>query len=133
MTRQSTIWVLYGVIALFALLPSFIVPGTSEAQAAEEAEAEEPAGRQVFLAHKCNLCHAVPAAGIEAKTKSEKMKGADLGGPVEEDFEVIADYLRKQSELEGKSHKKEFAGSDEELHQILDWLAELEPVNAEDS
>ena len=53
------------------------------------------------------------------------MKGADLGGPIEADFEVIAAFVRKQGELDGKSHKKEFKGTDEELQTILDWLTEL--------
>jgi len=121
------------VLVLSTLLSAFGVVGTCEAQVAEEAESKPVAGREVFLAKKCHLCHAVPAAEIEAKTKSEKLKGKDLGGPVEEDFEVMAAYLRKQRELRGNSHKKEFKGRDEELQVILDWLAELEPVEAEGS
>ena len=115
MKPQSRGQILYAAIVLFAVLPA-----TAE-------EAKEPAGKAVFLTHKCNLCHAVPAAEIESKTKSEKMKGADLGGPIEADFEVIAAYVRKQGELDGKSHKKEFKGTDEELQAILDWLTELKP------
>lgn len=141
-SRRSTTSALYSaalysaalssVMVLSALLSAVCWLGAGEIFAAEEAEAETP-GQAAFLANKCNLCHAVPAVAIEAKTKSEKMKGADLGGPVEGEFAVIAAYVRKQGELEGKSHKKEFKGTDEELQAILDWLAELEPAAAEGS
>jgi hypothetical protein len=30
-------------------------------------------GKEIFLAQKCDLCHTVSSAGIEAKTKSDKM------------------------------------------------------------
>lgn len=84
-------------------------------------------GRALFeTTHKCNMCHAVPAAGIEAKTKSESMKGGDLGGKIEAEFAEIAAYVRKESELDGKSHKKPFKGTDEELQAIVDWLGSLE-------
>ena len=72
------------------------------------------------------MCHAAPAAGIEAKTKSEKMQGPDLGGKFKADFAAIAAYVRKTGELDGKSHKKEFKGTDEELQAIIDWLGSLE-------
>ncbi len=91
--------------------------------------AEEPAldGKALFTdTHKCNMCHAVPAADIAAKTKSEKMKGADLGGKIEGELAEIAAYVRKKGELDGKTHKKPFKGTDEELQAIVDWLGSLE-------
>lgn len=120
MQRQSTAVTLWLSVLLVVTL--LLPAGDILAE-----EAEEPPGKTAFLAHKCNLCHAVPAAEIEAKTKSEKLKGGDLGGPIEADFEIVAAYLRKEGELEGKSHKKAFKGTDEELRTILAWLAELEP------
>ncbi len=93
------------------------------------AAGEEPAldGKALFTdTHKCNMCHAVPAADIAAKTKNEKMKGADLGGKVEGELAEIAAYVRKESELDGKTHKKPFKGTDEELQAIVDWLGSLE-------
>ncbi len=90
---------------------------------------EEPAldGKTLFTdTHKCNMCHAVPAAEIVAKTKNEKMKGADMGGKVEGELAEIAAYVRKESELDGKTHKKPFKGTDEELQAIIDWLGSLE-------
>ena len=108
-----------GLIVLAALL---ILAAGSGARAEEALD-----GKTLFTeTHKCNMCHAVPAAGIEAKTKSDKMKGPDLGGKMEADFEQLAAYVRKAGELEGKSHKKEFKGTDEELQAIIDWLGSLE-------
>ncbi len=96
---------------------------------AAPAAGEEGSDAQKLFAetHKCSMCHGVAAAGIEAKTKSEKMKGPDLSGYTsDKELSEIADYVRKQTELDGKSHKKEFKGSDEELQAILDWLGSLE-------
>lgn len=90
---------------------------------------EKPAldGKKLFVeTHKCSMCHAVPAAEIEAKVKTGPMKGADLGGKLEKRIEEVAAYVRKKSEIDGAQHKKEFKGSDEELQAILDWLGSLE-------
>jgi mono/diheme cytochrome c family protein len=82
-------------------------------------------GKQIFLAQKCNLCHTVSSAGIEATTKSEKLKGPDLTVAMTEkmrDAEWINKFLRKKIELEGKKHAKEFKGSDEEIGALIAWL-----------
>jgi mono/diheme cytochrome c family protein len=66
----------------------------------------------------------VAAAGIEAKAKSEKLKGPDLGGVTERhERPWIEQYVRKQIEFNGAAHKKEFKGTDEELAALIDWLA----------
>ena len=117
MQKPSKGMALHATILLSAGLLAAVCVGAEETA--------QPAGKAAFLKNKCNMCHAVPAAEIEAKTKSEKMKGADLGGVIETDFEVIAAYLRKQGNLGGKNHKKVFKGTDEELQAILDWLASL--------
>ena len=91
--------------------------------------AEEEVDAQALFVetHKCNMCHAVAAVEIEAKTKSEKMKGEDLSGyKSDKELAEIAAYVRKEADLDGKSHKKPFKGTDEELQAILDWLASLE-------
>lgn len=70
---------------------------------------------------KCNLCHAVPAAGIEATTKSDKMKGPDIKG-LEQDADWIVAYLKKEADIEGKKHMKAATGSDDELKALAAWL-----------
>ncbi len=117
-------------VKLYAMIVILSVAGGLSAGDAVAEGAEVSAGKAEFLTHKCNLCHAVPAAEIDAKTKSEKLKGPALGGAIEADFGVFAAYVRKQGELDGKAHKKEFKGTDEELKAILDWLAEFEPAES---
>ena len=111
-------FVVSAVAVLASVGPAF---GSATAQGGAGAE-----GREAFQNLKCSLCHAVPAAGIEAKAKSEKVKGADLGEaePVR-GAEELASYLRQETELDGKRHKKEFKGSDEELQAIVAWLTRL--------
>ncbi|MDA8019003.1 MAG: cytochrome c [Thermoanaerobaculia bacterium] len=90
---------------------------------AQRASAQQTVdGKAVFVAEKCGLCHGVQAAGIQAKTTSEKLKGPDLSGyEAEEGFDVRS-YLRKESEKDGAAHRREFKGTDEELQALLDWL-----------
>lgn len=84
-------------------------------------------GKQIFLAQKCNLCHAVSSAGIEATVKSEKMKGPDLTGVAPKmEARLINDYLHKKAEIKGKKHGKEFTGSDEEMGALIAWLQKQE-------
>jgi mono/diheme cytochrome c family protein len=81
-------------------------------------------GKEIFLAQKCNTCHAVSNADIEATTKSEKMKGPDLTGVVEEKgVEWTTKFLHKEVDLNGKKHGKELKLSPEETKTLVDWLA----------
>lgn len=87
------------------------------------AGAAEP--KELFMTHKCNLCHAVEAVGIEAKVKSEKMKGPELSGYAATDTDSLEAFLRKEETLNETEHKRAYEGSREELDQLLKWLAEL--------
>ena len=78
-------------------------------------------GKATFMAQKCNMCHSIPAAGIEATTKSEKVKGPDIND-LKTDATMLAKILRKQADLNGKKHTKAFTGSDEELGALIAWL-----------
>ena len=113
------------VAALFVLTACALLSG-----AATTASAAEPSkldGKQIFLAQKCNLCHTVSSAGIQATTKSEKLKGPDLTGLApKEDAKLLNDYLRKKAEVHGKKHSKEFTGSDEEMGALIAWLQKQE-------
>jgi len=86
-------------------------------------------GMELFQKQKCSTCHSVKAAGIEAKTTSDKMKGPDLSGyELEVDIADLAAFLRKEAEMDGTDgqHKTSFKGTDEELQAIIDWLGSLE-------
>ncbi len=86
--------------------------------------AAEGDGLAAFTAQKCDLCHSVPQADIVAKVKSEKMKGPDLPNEARE-AAWIQQFVSRKTQLDGKDHKKEFKGTEEELKAIAAWLVEL--------
>lgn len=105
-----------GSLAMLFLLGSMLGPApTVVAQAV-------PDGKAVFEAEKCSLCHGVQAAGIAAKTTSDKLKGPDLSGYEPESGFNVGGYLHKKVEKDGEAHRREFKGSDEELQALLAWL-----------
>jgi len=83
--------------------------------------AAAPDGKTLFLAQKCNMCHNVPAAGIERTVKSDKMAGPDLVN-IKVDAATLAKVLRRQEDVHGKKHPKEFKGTDEELNAVITWI-----------
>ena len=80
-----------------------------------------PDGRAIFLSQKCNMCHSVSSAGIEATVKAEKMKGPDLVG-VAAEAPALKDYLMQKSEMNGKKHPKKAGGSEDDLKALIDWI-----------
>jgi mono/diheme cytochrome c family protein len=80
-----------------------------------------PDGKALFLAQKCNMCHNVPAAGIERTVKSEKTAGPDLVN-IKVEAATLAKVLRRQEEVNGKKHPKELKGSDEEINSVITWI-----------
>ena len=81
-------------------------------------------GKELFLAQKCNTCHAVSSAAIEATTKSEKMKGPDLTQVVaDKGVEWTTKFLHKEVDINGKKHGKELKLSPEETKTLVEWLA----------
>ena len=87
--------------------------------------ADEPAGKAVFMAQKCNMCHNVPSAGIERTTKSDKVAGPDLPGDNKgKPASFFSDFLQQKVEnQEGHKHKKEWKGTADELKQLTEWIA----------
>lgn len=108
-------------IALTVVLVAFLSSGPGGAQSAKVLD-----GKQIFLAQKCNLCHSVPPAGIEATVKSARMKGPDLVGLAKRDARLLNSYLRKAADINGKKHIKQFTGSDEEIGALIAWLQQQE-------
>jgi cytochrome c2 len=102
----------------FAVMLALVLVG-----AALTAPASAVDGKAIFLAQKCETCHAVSTAGIEATTKSDKMKGPDLVGTVQaHDRTWVTEYIKKAVDKDGKKHVKEFKGTDEELNAVVDFL-----------
>lgn len=87
-------------------------------------------GQDVFLKHKCNNCHAVSTAGIEAKTKT---KAPDLVNvTVRHQTTWIRKYIRQNethapcpavdTSRNGKKHAIKFSGTKDEEDSLIDWL-----------
>ncbi|MDY7094730.1 MAG: cytochrome c [Acidobacteriota bacterium] len=115
--------------AFLAVLGALILSSAAPAAAAGDGEADAP-GRMVFMDAKCNLCHGIDSLGIEAKTKSEKLRGKDLSTiGADHDAEWFTAFLKREIELDGAKHKKGFTGSDEELMTLVNWLTELKPAS----
>ena len=121
--KQTLGFTLSIVITVVMLAILYSGPGAAPA-AAQAAKVLD--GKQIFLAQKCNLCHSVSTAGIEATTKSEKMKGPDLVGESKKDAKLLNGYLRKTADINGKKHAKQFNGSDEEIGALIAWLQKQE-------
>jgi mono/diheme cytochrome c family protein len=107
-----------GIVLATSALVAVAVTSLNAPAVADE---QEDPGKAVFVAQKCNMCHSVPGVGIEAKVKSEKMKGPDIVG-IDRDAELLVKYLKKQAPIEDKEHSKEFKGTDEELKTVVEWV-----------
>lgn len=85
--------------------------------------AARDAGRQVWRGNGCVKCHAVGAAGIEARGKA-RMRGPDLGGlAARYQPASLATYLKQDLTVAGRGAHG-FKGTDEELQALVDWLLE---------
>lgn len=121
--KQGSVWLLtLAALAFTLFLISSLAPAASAAAGDESAV---PAGQKLFVEqYKCNMCHSVSSAGIEAKTKSEKMRGPDLAGVVpEKGVEWTTKFIKREVKLDDNQHKKEWKGSDDDLKTLVDWLA----------
>jgi hypothetical protein len=78
-------------------------------------------GKEVFLAKKCEACHAVATQGIEAKRKSDKVP--DLSKvDLKDKADWVKQYLNKEADKDGKKHAIKFNGTEEELSELATWL-----------
>jgi mono/diheme cytochrome c family protein len=108
---------LVATILVATFIPLMLITQTLATVAAE--------GQEAFDQGKCATCHDVSSAGIEAKMKSEKMKGPDLTGiAAKRDKAWLTSYIKKVEKIDGKAHKAAFKGTDEELSALIDWLLE---------
>lgn len=121
MRQLASLTVAIAALVVLAFLFSAPVLTVAAAQPSDPTSEGAPDGKAVFLDQRCNLCHSVSTAGIEAKTRSETMRGPDLVD-LDRDAEWLEGWLKKEIELDGEKHKKAFTGSDEELAALIDWL-----------
>lgn len=102
------------LLAAIALVFAVAIPASA---------ADDP-GKAVFAANKCETCHSVKAEGITQKMASSKAPDLSaLGKEVTADF--VAKFLKKQVDLDGKKHMKEFTGKDEDLQALAKWVESM--------
>lgn len=113
------------VLKLLKLSVAFIVMlGVLGISLVNFAQAEGKDGKTIFEESKCNACHGIEAAGIEAKKKSDK--NPDLSKITEgKDLEFWVKYMKKEESLNNKKHAMPFKGSDEDLQTMMTWLMSL--------
>lgn len=80
----------------------------------------EPEGKAVFLKEKCNMCHAVPSAGIAKTMKA--MKAPELTAEMAAKQSNLKEFLMQKAEINGKKHPKKVTGGEAELNALVEWL-----------
>jgi cytochrome c551/c552 len=87
--------------------------------------AEETAatGKDIFLAKKCNACHAVKTLEIAGKPNYPDL--STFGAKEGLTKEFATKFLMKEEKQNDKLHPIKFKGSDEELGTLVDWLLTL--------
>ena len=122
------------VLCVLLAGPSFAVEAKKiEAEKGEAKKAAVPAGQQVFVAQKCQMCHTVYSAGIgEPPAKDAKEEENEAEGPPDLSLagtgrtaEWISLFLQKKEELNEKKHMLQFKGTDEELTTLANWILTL--------
>lgn len=84
------------------------------------------AGKAVFLEYKCNKCHTVASAGIKVLKAKKGREPADLSSVgAKHSRKWIGKYIKKEEKMDGRKHKKKFAGEPAEETALLDWLSSL--------
>ena len=110
---------------LTSSLLALAIPAAALASAPVHA-AEQLDGKKIFLAQKCETCHAVSSADIKP---TGKIKAPDLAGAVAKlDATLVSSYLRRNADINNKKHLKPFTGSDEELGALIAWLQKQTPA-----
>lgn len=97
-------------------------------------------GKDVFTKNKCNACHNIASQGIEkASAAATEEKGEEAAAATEKKVEPpdlstvgakrdsawIQSFLKKETDIDGRKHKKKWTGTPEELKTLADWLAGL--------
>lgn len=116
-------------IASFGITAGFVL-----ALGSLSATAEEPAGKAIFVASKCQSCHSVKAASIATEGEQTAPEPGEKAPPdlsevgAKHKAEFLKGFLTKKEMLNGKKHMKKFAGTEEDLTKLTDWLLTLKPA-----
>ncbi|MBI1806976.1 MAG: c-type cytochrome [Ignavibacteria bacterium] len=107
------------VLWMFIIFISFVIDGLAQDKKLD--------GKPIFIAKKCGTCHSIAAVGIIKKTTSTAKSGPpDLSMVgTRHDSTFIVKWLQKAETINGKKHLLKFAGSNEELGVLAQWLVSL--------
>jgi mono/diheme cytochrome c family protein len=123
------------VAVLSILCLALALPVLAEESKKDDATPDTtPAGQQVFVAQKCQMCHTVYSAGIgepPAEDAKEETEEAEEGPPdlslagTGRTAEWLSLFLQKEETLNEKKHMMAFKGADEELVALANWILTL--------
>jgi mono/diheme cytochrome c family protein len=98
------------------------------------ASAKTMNGREVFLKHRCNICHSVNSLDIKAvlKEKGARDEAPDLSNAADliPNEEWVESFLEKKETKDGKKHPMKFKGGDKQMTSLVDWLLSLKTGTA---
>jgi mono/diheme cytochrome c family protein len=95
--------------------------GVLAGDSAAASTSKPPDGKALFLAQRCDRCHALPSADI-------KPKGLIKGAPIlseriaKLDPKALARYLRKEVPRNNRKHPIAFEGGGEDLATLIRWI-----------
>ncbi len=125
--------ILVAVLSILCL--ALALPVLAEESKKDDATPDTtPAGQQVFVAQKCQMCHTVYSAGIgepPAEDAKEETEEAEEGPPdlslagTGRTAEWLSLFLQKKEALNEKKHMMKFKGADEELVTLANWILTL--------
>ena len=123
------------VAVLSILCLALALPALAEESKKDDATPDTtPAGQQVFVAQKCQMCHTVFSADIgEPKAEDAKEEEEEeVSGPPDLSLagtgrtaEWLSLFLQKKETLNEKKHMLKFKGTDEELATLANWILTL--------
>ncbi len=129
------------IAVLSILCLALVLPALAEESKKDDATPDAtPAGQQVFVAQKCQMCHTVYSAGIgepPSEDAKEEEEEAAAGPPdlslagTGRTAEWLSLFLQKKEALNEKKHMKRFKGADEDLTALVSWLMTLKAPEVE--
>lgn len=116
---------------------AFLILSLAASLLATTAGAEAAKGKEIFLAAKCNKCHAIESQSItvlapeegdeaeEADADAKKPPDLSNAGAAFKKASEIEAWVTKKLEREGKKHRSMYRGTPADLKALSEWLMTL--------
>jgi cytochrome c553 len=85
-------------------------------------QTQDHPGKKIFMDSKCQTCHSIESQNLTTKAK-KSVDLSNVGAIYRANF--LEKYLMKQEKLNDKQHPQAFKGSNEDLHQLAEFLQTL--------